>query len=168
MKYLFVALLCLLVSESRAQFTQQKGGHSYTMDIPNYMVKTFDLNDVASLQYQNVAKAAYVVVIEDSKEHLQSAGIKFVDAKDFLEEFLKGYNKDASERRVGKTVEFTAHDNKIAQAEFTWKDDETSYYMIVSAVESQTHFYKVMTWTIADNKDSLKNDFLAISRSLKD
>lgn len=170
MKYLVTLLLINLIlsTTSFGQLTAQKGGHCYTLDVPNYMVKTYELNDVASLQYMNAGKEAYVVVIEDSKDQLQSAGLKYVNAKDFLEFFLKDYNKDASDRKIGKISEFTSNDNSIAQAEFTWKDDKASYFMITTAVESKSHFYKILTWTIADNKDSLKPDFMAIAKSLKD
>jgi hypothetical protein len=170
MKYLFTLIfITLFVSgNSFGQLTTQKGGHSYTLDIPNYMVKTYELNDVATLQYMNAGKEAYVVVIEDSKDQLQSAGLKYVNAKDFLEFFLKDYNNDAAERKIGKINEFASNANNVAQAEFTWKDDKTSYFMITTAVESKTHFYKILTWTIGANKDRLHDDFLAIAKSLKD
>jgi hypothetical protein len=166
---LSLMLVNLIISSSAyAQLSPKNGGHCFTLDIPEYMVKTYELNDVATLQYMNAGKEAYVVVIEDSKDQLESLGIKYVGAKDFLEGFLKDYNKDASERKVGKIVEFSSNNNKIAQAEFTWKDEKLSYYMITTAVESKGYFYKILTWTITENKDALKNDFLAIAKSLKD
>lgn len=170
MKYILILTLLniAVLQNSFGQLTTQKGGHCYFLDIPDYMVRTFELNDVATLQYMNGGKEAYVVVIEDSKEHLQSTGLKFVNAKDFLESFLKTYHKEAANRKIGKITEFTANNNNLAQAEFTWKDDKLSYFMITTAVESKSHFYKILTWTIAENKDALKEDFIKIAKSLKD
>jgi hypothetical protein len=167
-RIILASIFSLVITQAFSQVTQQKGGHCYTLDIPDYMVKTFELNDVASSQFMNSGKEAYAIVIEDSKELLQSRGLKFVNAKDFLESFLKSYNKDAEQRTESKITESIANGNNIAQAEVTWKDEKATYFMITTAVESKTHFYKVMTWTTGANKGLLKADLLAISRSLKD
>jgi len=164
---IFIFLLAAEVS-GQSRFVTQKGGHSYTMDVPDYMLKTFDLNDAATLEYQNKAKEAYVIVIEDSKEELASLGIKYVSSKEFLEDFLKTYQEDAADRVVGAITESTSGGNAISQASFTWKSDDVETYMIVSAVSTKTHFYKVLGWTIAGNKSLLENDLRSMAKSLRD
>lgn len=149
-------------------FSRTEGGHSYTLEIPDYMMKTFQLNDVATLQYQNTSKEAYVIVIEDAKDHLQSVGMKFVDAKDFLDYFISDYKLGADKRKVGDITEFKSNNNGHAQVELTWYEDDLDFYMLITAVETDTHFYKIMCWTSLKNIDNLKDDYLKISRSLKD
>lgn len=156
------------IAGAQARFEAKKGGHCYTLDIPNYMTKTFELNDAASLQYQNTAKEAYIIAIEDSKEELESLGLKFVSAKDFLESFVEEYQADASERTLSPIKESASLGNTIAQTELTWENDGSSFFMLVTAVESKSHFYKILTWTIGANKDLLLKDFIAVSKSLKD
>lgn len=51
-----------------AVFAPKRGGNCYTLDIPEYLTRTFSLNDITSLQYQNTSKPAYVIVIEDNKD----------------------------------------------------------------------------------------------------
>ncbi|HEX2934498.1 MAG TPA: hypothetical protein VHO72_04025 [Bacteroidales bacterium] len=138
------------------------------MDIPDYLTKTFSLNDAASLQYQNVSKEAYVIAIEDNKDELESLGMKFVSAKDFLMYFLKDFHKGATNRKESSVAEFEANKNKHAQVELTWTNDSTDFYMLITSVETPNHFYKILCWTIAENKEMLKNDFVRISKSLKD
>ena len=170
MKKIIVLLLFLhfTVYSFSQSFSTKEGGHSYTLDIPDYMTKTFHLNDVATLQYQNTSKEAYVIVIEDAKVHLQSVGMKFVDAKDFLDYFISDYKSGADKRNVGDITEFKSNNNGHAQVELTWYEDDLDFYMLITAVETDTYFYKIMCWTSLGYVDKLKDDYLRISRSLKD
>jgi hypothetical protein len=102
MKTLFAILASFLCVNLYAQATlsEKKVGHIYYLSLPDYMLKTYDLNDVATLQYKNAAKEAYTIVIEDSKEQLEALGIKYTDAEDFLNSFLGDYNKEVKNRKV--------------------------------------------------------------------
>lgn len=169
-KLLLLGLGLLLAAGAYAQpnFSEQKGGHVYSMAIPNYMIKTFELNDDASLQYINEAKEAYVVVIDDDKQQLESLGISFGNPSEFLDFFVNDYKTDASKRKLSKTKTFSNNGHHFAQAELEWEDEGTGYYMLITAVETKGHFYKVLCWTTAEHKKTLREDYLAIAKSLKD
>jgi len=169
MKVLLISTMLVISTGLFAQkFESKQGGNCFSMDIPDYLTKTFSLNDVASLQYQNISKEAYVIAIEDNKEHLESLGMKFVSAKDFLTYFMKDFHKDDNNRKEGEITEFEANKNQHAQVELTWSADNIDFYMLITSVETTNHFYKILCWTITDNKEKLKNDFVRISKSLKD
>lgn len=138
------------------------------MDIPDYLTRTYSLNDVASLQYQNTSRSAYVIVIEDSKAHLQEVGVKFMHAKDFLESFTAEFKKDKDNRRLTPVNEFRSNGYGHAQTELQWTEDGTDFYMLITGVETPGHFYKIMCWTIGDNRSNIEADFRRISRSLKE
>ncbi|WP_372746292.1 hypothetical protein [Lutibacter sp.] len=166
--YLLAVVLLFSININAQNFVSQKGGHSYTMDIPRYMMKSFELNDAASLQYQNAVKEAYVITIEDSKEELQSLGMLFLNPTEFLENFIEEYQVNAENRALSPIAEFINNGNNHSQIEMTWTEEGTGFYMLITVVETKTHFYKVLCWTLAEYKDSLKNDYLTISKSLKD
>lgn len=170
MKKLLILLFSVssMAVASAQSLKTQKGGHCFTVDIPGYMVKTYDLNDVASLQYQNTLKEAYTIVIEDEKDQLRNYGLSFSDAKDFLDDFLADYLEGAENRNVSPITTFTANGNDHAQTELTWSNEGNDFYMLITGVETSTHFYKILCWTLAANKESLKSDYFAISKSLKD
>lgn len=166
---ILLSLILLTNYTSLSQkWTTQKGGHCYTMEIPDYLVRAFDLNDVASLQYKNESKEAYVIVIEDDKEHLQSLGMKFVDPEDFLEHFLRDYKNEESGREFSKVINFTANGNEHSQVEMSWDQDDLGFFMLVTAVETKNHYYKILCWTLKQNATILKDDFKKIAKSLKD
>lgn len=170
LKNLFlIVVIVLLPSAIAAQsFSTQKGGHCYTLDIPDYMTKTYSLNDIASLQYQNIQREAYTIVIEDEKAHLESLGIKFVDAEDFLAEFVENYKAGEENRKLSPAANFNANGNSASQTALEWTEEVGNFYMLITVVESKTHFYKIMSWTLGENQDKLKADFQKIAQSLKD
>lgn len=165
--FIFTALVGMNTLKAQ-NFSTKQGGHCYTMSIPDYLTKTFELNDVASLQYQNTLKEAYVIVIHDTKEELEQAGMKFVNAKDFLDNFTKDYLKDVENRKLGDATEFVSNNNGHAQVELSWKDEDNEFFMLITVVETKIAFYKILTWTLLENKDKLKADFIEMAKSLKD
>lgn len=165
---IIILLVSTLSGYCQTKFAERIGGHVFKINIPDYMVKTYELNDVASIQYQNSTKEAYIIVIEDAKDQLESLGIKFTDSKDFLDEFVKDYKIDNENRSLKNATQFKANGNDCSQVELYWTEEETDFFMLITAIESKTHFYKILNWTILDNADVLKKDFQVISRSLKD
>ena len=159
----------ILVAEVYSQnFTNQQGGHCFTLEIPDYLAKTYQLNDDASLQYMNTLKEAYVIVIEDSKDHLSEVGTKFIDSEDFLINFIKDYQIESDNRKVSKTKRFEQNDYGHSQVEMTWDNEGNKFYMLITSVESPEHFYKILCWTLFENKKMLKDDFIRISQSLNE
>lgn len=163
---LFVAFSLCWQFLNAQSFEQKTGGHCFTLEIPDYLTKTYQLNDVASLQYMNASKEAYVMVIEDSKDHLNEMGSKFIDSEDFLKNFLEDYQIDSKNRKVSKIKNFTSNDYGHSQVEMTWDSDGNSLYMLITSVETPDHFYKVICWTLKEYKNKFKKDYLRVSKSL--
>ena len=157
MKTIYSILLAITVSMTTfsQNFSTKSGGNCYNLEIPNYMVRTYNLNDVATLQYTNAVKEAYAIVIEDSKDELKSVSMVFENATEFLDNFTKDYQLESENRTISETTTFESNKNAHAQVEMTW-----------TTVETKAHFYKILCWTILGNKDLLKNDYLTISKSL--
>ena len=147
-------------------FTSQKGGVCYTLDIPDYMAKTFELNDVASLQYMNTQKEAYVIVIDDDKDQLEELGIKFSNVTEFFDNFTTDYMAGAEGRTMSETVTFNNNGNDHAQTELKWTSDGINYFMLITTIETAGHYYKLLCWTVEENKDNLLVDFKRIASSL--
>ena len=65
-------------------------------------------------------------------------------------------------------VQITSSENKASLFEITTSNNEVSVYYHITVVESDTHYYKIINWTTAENKAKLKSDFDAIALSFKD
>lgn len=170
MKVIYIILFSLIVtSKSYSQkFSTEKGGNCFSLEIPNYLTKTYDLNDVASLQYNNTLKEAYVIVIEDSKDELKTLGMLFINSNDFLENFIKDYQIESKNRTISEISEFESNGNGHSQVEMTWSAENSGIYMLITSVETNHHFYKILCWTLLEYKDNFKDDYLTISKSLRD
>lgn len=168
MKKILFSIFVVLGFTANAQFSIKNGGHCFTMSIPDYMVKAYDLNDVALLQYQSAIKDAYVVVIEDAKDHLEAVGMKYNNPTEFLNSFTEDYMKDAKGRKLGSVNSSEKNGNKHAQTELTWKDKDGEYFMLITVTETNGHFYKTLCWTSLKNKESLLSDFDTMAKSIKD
>lgn len=165
---LLLAGLIIGLHSFAQDFVTQSGGHCFTLDLPGYLTKAWDLNEVASLQYQNTMKDVYVVVIEDNKEQLESLGMKFTGPQEFLDNFLNGYQQEAKKRKVFRLPEFENNGIRHAQAEISWKEDDVDFYMLATIAESPKHFYKILCWTTVQNSDKYMDDFKKIAKSLKE
>jgi len=132
------------------------------------MMKTYELNEVATLQYMNFEREAYVIVIEDEKDLLASLELTFASTEEFLKFFVDNYKVEYENRVVGSVEKFIENNNQHAQVEVSWRENDYDYFMIITAVETQTHFYKIMCWSLQENRNSLIQDYKAISRTLKD
>ena len=163
--YFFILLSSLCYSQG---FETKQGGHVYSLEVPNYLKKTYDLNDVATLEYKNLIKDVYLVVVEDEKEELKSVEMEFSNSNEFLEYFIKDYYIDAEKRELSETKEFNNNGNKFSQVELTFQDADGEYFMLITIVETKTHFYKILNWTALKNKDKYYKDFIKTAKSLQD
>lgn len=170
MRYIFCLFLVGSVCTVNAQtaFNIQKGGHAYNIEVPEYMDRVYDLNSVASLQYMNTSKPAYVIVIEDSKAELKYYDIFFAGARDFLTEFLDTYNLDVENRELSPIIDFTVGGVRYSQVKMTWSEEVSDLFMLITVVETATHFYKILSWTHRDMMDELIDDFIRIAASLRE
>lgn len=163
----------IIPSFSQTKFIEQKAGHIIYMSLPEYMVKTSDLNDVASMQYMNKAKEAYVVVIEDAKEDLEADGTKYANLKEFHDSVIESLKAEDPKAKESKPTEFQQDGNKFYQTDLnatlkTEDGKEIKVTYLITYVESKTHYYQILCWTLAGNYKDLVGDFKKIAASIRD
>jgi len=163
-------ILTLLLTSSfllaQDQFEEKEIGNVFHVSIPNYMTKTYNLNDVASLQFLNSSKETYVIVIEDSKEELLNAGSPFGSPQDFYSHFEQSFTDKTT--LIGPVNAMQINGNSAVQVEITKPFKEYNISYLVTVIESDTHFYKMLAWTIEDYRDRYLNDFKKIAGSFRD
>lgn len=154
----------ILTPHLSAQFTKKSFGHVISMEIPDYMTRTIDLNSSATVQYQNTKKETYLVLIEDSKEEMELAGMKST-LNDFFNEFINDYTAEFENYKPEPVTDFMIGNLSCKQGCFSFKSGEVDIYMIATIIESPQYFYKMLTWTLAKNKDLYKKDFDKLIKS---
>lgn len=168
-----LSILTLVSAHSQTTFTEQKAGHIYYVSVPDYMTKTISLNDVATMQYLNSVKNAYLVIIDDSKEELEMKGVKFASLKDFHDENIAHLKEEENEPVESKAVEFEANGNKFYQSDLSVilkeKDaPEVKITYLITYVETKRYYYQILCWSLSPDYKNLLPDFKKIAASIKD
>jgi hypothetical protein len=164
--------LVLIASTAFAQTTMKeyKVGHVFYVNLPDYMSKTTGLNDAAIIQFKNSIKDIYCLVLEDNKEDLELAQMKFSSINDYYDNFIKDFLIKEKKRSISQPVSQNIGDNKFIECDATYysKDAKMDIYYFVGIVETKNAFYKVYCFGNLESKDKYKTDFQKILYSLKD
>lgn len=170
MRFLFItaftAICNLLVAQT--QFVRHTGGHSFSMEIPDYFEKRYDLNDAAYLQYGSTEKESYIIVIPEEKAALEYFEIEIPDAESYLESFASNYKLEAIKREISSVAKEKIGDLNFAQAKLSWEEDGYTFEMLMTAVESPTYFYNILCWTSKNFAAEVWDDFLKSVKSFKE
>jgi hypothetical protein len=165
-----VLILFFLISIIFAQQTETiQGGSCFQLQIPSYFIKTFELNEDAILQYYHPVKDAYWLVIDQDKTMLQSRGVYFKDVKDYIENLLLDFQKNARNRNLGAVQLVSSNqDVNIAQSELTLTDNQgKDLVFYIAVIETKDRYYKFYGWTSVANKSFLLPEFQSIVQSFK-
>ena len=141
--------------------------NEYIMYVPKYMKVAYDLNEEASLQYQNAFKEAYVVVIDESKEEFVEI-YREIDEYDESLSVIENYKKtqvqyfeedmniakltEAKRNTInGLNAEVIEMDARIAGIDF-----DITY--TVAFIEGNEKVYMIMAWTLESKKAKYRPD----------
>lgn len=165
---LFLALTITLGAQTNV--TKHNAGFVFEVSLPDYMSKTIGLNSVASIQFKNVIKDVYGVIIADTREELALAEIKFSSVQEYANDFIKDFLKDEARRKISKPVNRSENGLSVVEYDASYYDKEAKMeiYYCVCLVESGNSYYKVMCWCDAAKKAEFKEDFRKIAYSIKD
>ena len=151
----------------------------YTISIPADMSESSELNDDASLQYEDMWEDSYVIVIDESKQEMQQA-LEMFDMTDGFENNLDNYSDIVMDGFLMEMDEQIEHivdtiinnmSAKVAKLTMStvgdnFEDIEVHYAMAV--VEGKEHYYQVMVWTLAENEIKYSQKIDNILYSLKE
>ncbi|KAB2807719.1 hypothetical protein [Phaeocystidibacter luteus] len=158
---LLFASTTLLLTSSCAKSGDQVITHEngFSLTIPASMRESSDLNEDASLQYENMFDDIYVIVIEDTKEEMEAA-LSENDLLDLYPNTLEGFTDLISESLVSSLsnvnqspildTTINSLDARIMTISGTYLDIDGYYYL--GLFEGSDRYYQVMTWTSLDNK----------------
>ena len=179
MKKIIPLLLVVLFLSSCDQFSNKPKvipvNNKYTLTVPSYLSEYTSLNEEASLQYANLFKELYVVVIDEVKSNFNSALTENLLTDSYSLD-LDGYAKlildnfelsmeEFSASSLDKTI-INSMDARITTIEGSIEGIDVFY--IFAAVEGKNNFYQILTWTLAEKKDDYKDKMQGIIRSIQE
>ena len=151
-------------------------GH-YQMDVPDYMTSSTELNDEASLQYENSIKETYVIVINEEKQMLIDLFTEIGSwdesitplenyvaiQTESMESSLNILNKKGpNDKKVnGMPVMVYEYDGYAPGISY-----EIYYYM--AYIEGEDELFMVSAWCLGEDKDTYKDTFVKMIESFKE
>lgn len=160
-----------------SDFKEVKINNEYSMMLPGYLSKATNLNDEASLQYQNVFKETYIIVIDESKEEFVDA-FKEVSVYDSTQSVLANYrqtqvnyfNEAVTNMQAStepKAMEINGMKAEMLEFEAKVEEVPSNIYYILTFIEGKDKMYMIMAWTMPKNKEKYQEDFVAAIKSFK-
>lgn len=148
----------------------------YQVSLPKFMKGTTGLNEEASLQYQNLFKEAYTIIIDEPKQD-------FVDVYKELDQYNEGITLLQNYRKIqlqaftstiqvnhqSEVKPMTIHGLDAESVEIDGHvegiDEEISYFL--TFVEGTENIYMIMAWTLKSKKEEHQKTFETIAQSFE-
>ncbi|MDC6365053.1 MULTISPECIES: hypothetical protein [Flavobacteriaceae] len=155
-------------------FNQVEINNEYLLSLPKFMKKATSLNEEASLQYQNIFKETYTIVIDESKEEFIEA---FTDLGEYNEDISVAKNyRDVQLQLFSESMNIEKESTPVAlkingmDAEMVdidgtvdGIDEDISYFL--TFIEGTEKVYMIMSWTLTNKKDTHGPTFESIAKS---
>jgi hypothetical protein len=150
--------------------------NEYSLDVPSYMTKTTTLNDVASLQFQNVFKEAYVIVIGEDKQEFMDALVE-AERYDSAVSIVGNYadtqvqlisaGVNVTSRKDPKSVRINGLNAKVTEMDAEVEGVKVPVTYFMTFLESQEKLYMIMAWTLQNKKETHRETFEKMARTFK-
>lgn len=154
------------------------GTGGYKISIPKHMSVSKELNDDASLQYQDIYKELYIIVIDEPKTDF---------IKTFSEPDINEYDDKLTPEKNYRMVQMKSMKEKmtlrgepgVKKATINGLDAEivdftgavegvaSDIYYKLAFIEGTKNLYMVMTWTLASDKDKNNDEMDQMIQSFK-
>lgn len=144
----------------------------YTIELSNSFEETKNLNEDASLQYQDIARQLFVIVIDEPKDSVISVLTKNklcntypTGLKGYSNLIIAGINPSLSIDSIPVFNETIINGLTARQTSFEGKSGENKIFWYLTFLEGKNSFYQVMVSTIAENHNILEKEMQQITNS---
>ena len=169
---LFIAFLVLSCGQETK--TMNVEGR-YSIDLPESFKKSKELNDDASLGYEDPLRELYVIVIDEPKDALESS-LEINSLYDTYTNDLKGYSQliidgmdsSVSVKEMPPFKDTVINGLKAREVSFEGVSSGYRVYWKLAFIEGKSRYYQIMVWTEAGRRKKQEAKMAAIINSFKD
>lgn len=173
--FLILIQVLLLISCNNKEKQTVKIKGKYSLELSQAFKKASTLNKDASLQYQDIARDLYVIVIDEPKAELKNV-LEENGLSEIYSDNLDGYSRIIMEGMNPKLtldsippLKDTAIDNlKAKETSFEGESEGIKIYWKFAFVEGKNTYYQIMVWTSAANRARLEKEMQQIVKSFRE
>lgn len=155
---LLIAIPFYLISCDEATTYETVTVNDYSLEIPSYLSKGTDLHEDASLQYQNLFKELYIIVIDENKKEVSNIILESALEDTYSNDF-KGYVKlvSGNQEEAIKMKKLSEKDTLINSLEakivkLEAKVDDYDIFYVIAYINGVDSYYQITSWTLKDKR----------------
>ncbi|PWH82362.1 hypothetical protein DIS18_08900 [Algibacter marinivivus] len=162
-------------SISASNFSTVTVSEQYELSVPKYMKNMPNLHDEASLEYANIFKETYTVVIEENKQNFIDTFKEFDEYNDELSP-IENY-KIIQKQMFREAIEDVKIEdygltsiNSLPARQFKMSGivDGLDFFYLIGFVSGKENIYMIMNWTLGDRRMKYENTFEYINSSFNE
>jgi hypothetical protein len=177
MRYVFLFWISFLIYSCADSFEKEniKIKNQYSIVLPKFLSKSNTLNNEASLQYQNLLREFYVIVIDETKDEVHEV-VNNDDNLFHISTDFDGYKRLITENtnltinfdqiNVGKTKQVNNMPAHIQSMEGEIEGHKIFYKLAL--IEGKKHYYQIFVWTLYNNKNEYSDLMEGIINSFEE
>ena len=154
-----------IAGAGQTNLTEGQYGFTYYFSKPDYMLRTYQLNEDADLQLQNTAKETYALIMIEPKDLFINLGAPLAGARDYYDLVVKPLVSGSTE--VGEILPLEINGNPALQSEIIAPFDEDEIAYLLTVVETKSYYCQILCWTLKDYKDQYFVDFRKMAESFR-
>ncbi|GGP04738.1 hypothetical protein GCM10010992_18380 [Cloacibacterium rupense] len=179
MKKKFTLLAFLMISGFlfSQQIKEEIVGNPFKISYPSNYVKTYDLNDSASLQIMNGIQEKFTIIIQDNIEALDALKMNFASTEEainfYAKELISGLEENNLKKiSAPKNFLINGYNSTEITIEGQTTDGETKekieFFYLYTVIKTPYNYYQILSWSSLDNKKQFEEEFRNIAKSFKE
>jgi hypothetical protein len=162
---------------SEAGEWQTVESEGFSISLPSHLKPTENLNEDAIVEYQDLSKEYYVIVISESIEEFHQAIADAELEEDYPTTGIETYSqfiKDRFEsnvddmRNITEMKKLKVHGNEARYFESNATVSGIDIFYHYGFIEGDSTYYQVMSWTLSKKEPDFKEAMLESLKSLKE
>lgn len=172
-----LSLLCFIVSCKEDYSTQKITIKKlYSLEIPDFLSAANHLHEDASLQYQNIFKEFYTIVIDEPAKDFNNIVVIEPSLKDFYTADLDGYSNI-----VIDNMKITIEDGEFSEIEksiingnaartitISGTVEDVKVFYTITFIKGRNQYYQIVNWTEYKRKEEHEKTMKEIAASFQE
>lgn len=173
--FVLIGFIVLAGCQPKDKTQKAEVAGKYSLELPEFLTKTSGLNQDATLEYQNLEKEFYIIVIDEPIGEFNKA-IQESEIADLYSPDLTGYSLYVSDVFL-ETVDIisetpltdvTINGLKGKHMEIEGSVGGVDVFYFYTMVQGAKDYYQVLTWTLLSKKEEHKEEMQKIVNSFKE
>lgn len=146
----------------------------YSLDVPKYMKEMGSLHPEASLQYANIYKETYTVVLHENKEdfieifkELEAYDSRLSTIENYVIVQKKMFNESLEGLKIQDYGLININSYPARQVKMLGVVDGIKAQYIVAFIEGTENIFMLMNWTVKDRMQRYENTFEYINNTFQ-